>query len=187
MRIVAIDGSPSGSGKTAKALALVLDAARAAAGPDAETSVVALAGDALGEAVEEALAAVRGADAVVLGSPVYRASYAFPLKTFLDHVPRGLWGEPDAPLAGKAVAIVATGASLHHFLGIDDLRNVLSGFFASWVVPPGLYVPREGFDDDAGGLTEEYAAVAAVQGRALVALAAALTQSADLAIVRPQA
>ncbi len=185
MRIVAIDGSPSGSGKTATALGLVIEAARGAAGSATETSVVALAGDALGEAVEQALGAIRGADAVVLGSPVYRASYAFPLKTLLDHVPRGLWGEPDAPLAGKAVAVVATGASLHHFLAIDDLRNVLSGFFAAWVVPPGLYVPREGFDD--GGLTEEYAAVAAVQGRALVALASALGQSADLAIVRPQA
>ena len=187
MRIVAIDGSPAGSVRTSLAIDVVLAAVRVAAGPDVEITTVSLAGDALGEAVEEALGAIRSADGVVLGTVVNRASYAFPLKTLLDHVPRGQWGEPDAPLAGKATAIVATGLTLHHFLGLDDLRNVLSGFFAAWVVPPGLYVPREGFDDDARTLSEEYAAAAGAQGRALVSLVSALASSPDLTVVRPQA
>jgi FMN reductase len=169
-RVVAIDGSPSGAGRTATVL-------RAVAGTEAlslpETGV------------EAAVEAVDQADAVVLGSPIYRASFAHPLKEFLDHVPRGMWGEPTAPLRGKAVCIVATGASLHHFLALDDLRNVLAGFFAAHVVPPGLYVPREGFGDDA--LLEPYAAQAALQAQALRELGQALASSMALRRLTPQA
>lgn len=104
----------------------------------------------------------------------------------LDCVPRGMWGEKDAPLRGKAVAIVATGASLHHFLALDDFRNVLAGFFAGHVLPPGLYVPRDGFGED-GSLKEPYTAQAKLQGRALVELALALRLSSALRQLNPQA
>jgi FMN reductase len=134
----------------------------------------------------EALAAVPGADAVVLGTPVYRASYAAPLKAFLDALPRGMWGETTAPITGRAVAVVATGATWHHFLALRDLREVLSGFFAAWVVPPGLYVPHAGFTADRA-LDEEHARLAHATGRALVALAAALAADPELRAVRPQA
>lgn len=130
--------------------------------------------------------AVAQADAVVVGSPIYRASFAGPLKGLLDSLPRGMWGEDRAPLQGKAVVIVATGASLHHFLALNDLRNVLAGFFAAHVVPPGLYVPSDGFDAD-GCLALPYAEAAAVQGQALRELAAALAGSRVLRGLTPQA
>jgi FMN reductase len=126
--VVAIDGSPVGSGRTATL-------PRAMAG----TGALSVAGDGIGAVVE----AVEQADAVVFGSPVYRASCAHPLKHLLDELPRGMWGKTRAPLQGKAVCIVATAASLHHFLALDDPRSVLAGFFAAHVVPPGLYVPRD--------------------------------------------
>jgi NAD(P)H-dependent FMN reductase len=86
--------------------------------------------------VEEAIAAVESADAVAIGSPIYRASFAHPLKVFFDQFPRGMWGETRAPLRGRAVARVATGATLHHFLGLNDLRNVLAELFAgTWCHP----------------------------------------------------
>jgi FMN reductase len=169
--VVAIDGSPAGSGRTATVLRAVADA-----------PVVLLAET----STDEALAAVERADAVVIGSPIYRASFAHPLKVFLDALPRGMWGETQAPLQGKAVAIVATGASLHHFLALDDLRNVLAGFFAAHVVPPGLYVPREGFGDD-GLLIEPYAGQARLQGEALRELQRALAASSALRSLTPQA
>ena len=46
----------------------------------------------------------RGADAVVLGSPVYRATYSALLKDLLERTERGRWGETTAPLQGKAAA-----------------------------------------------------------------------------------
>jgi FMN reductase len=168
-RVVAIDGSPSGGGRTATVL-------RAVAGTEALSLVEA--------GVEAAVEAVDDADAVVLGSPIYRASFAHPLKQFLDQLPRGMWGEPTAPMRGKAVCIVATGASLHHFLALDDMRNVLAGFFAAHVIPPGLYVPREGFGDD-GALVEPYAGQAALQAEALRELGRVLASSTALRRLTP--
>jgi len=101
-------------------------------------------------------------------------------------MPRGLWGETEAPLRARAVAVVVTGASLHHFLAVDALRNVLAGFFSAFVVPPGLYVPHEGFDDS-GVLLDEWSVAASLQGRALVELARAITASPSLLAVAPQA
>jgi FMN reductase len=168
---VAIDGSPVGGGRTATVL-------RAVAGTE-PLSVV-------GDGIETIVDAVEQAEAVVLGSPVYRASFAHPLKHLLDELPRGMWGETRAPLRGKAVCIVATGASLHHFLALDDLRNVLAGFFAAHVVPPGLYVPRDGFGED-DALLESYAGQATLQAEALAELAKALAASTALRRLMPQA
>jgi FMN reductase len=177
--VLAVDSSPRGHGRTEVVLGLVLRGAEAGG---AITESISLE-DA---SVEEAIDRVEAADAVVLGTPVYRASFAFPLKNFLDHLPRGLWGETAAPLRGKAAVIVATGASLHHFLALDDMRNVLSTFFAAHVVPPGIYVPREGFEDQ-DRLTPEFVNQAIKQGLALVELTAALSASATLRCLVPQA
>jgi FMN reductase len=123
---------------------------------------------------------------VILASPVYRASFATPLKQLLDAIPRAGTDPPESPLTAKAVAVVYTGASLHHFLAVDSLRGVLAGFFAAHVVPPGLYVPRAGFDEDLD-LVEPYARQAHLQGAALVELAHALRRSPVLRSLRPQA
>ena len=52
------------------------------------------------------------ADAVLMASPVYRGSYTGALKNLLDLTP------VDA-LRNKPVGIVAMGATLHHYLGVD--------------------------------------------------------------------
>ena len=181
VRVLAVDGSPTGGGRTRAALDAVSSAA-AVGGASVET--VALAGE--DAAADHAIAALGRVDAVVLASPVYRASHATPLKQLLDAVPRSGMAPPDSPLSGKAVAIVYTGASLHHFLALDPLRSLLAGFFAAHVVPPGLFVPREGFDGD-GALVEPYADQARLQGAALVELAKALRESSLLRSLRPQA
>jgi FMN reductase len=183
LQILAIDGSPTGGGRTLTVVRAVLVAAEAAG---AQISLHSLADDPPATTSAELIAAMDAADGLVLGSPIYRASYATPLKALLDVVPRGLWGEKEAPLRGKAVVVVATGASLHHFLALNDFRNVLSGFFAAHVLPPGVYVPREAFGDD-GALKEPYAAQAALQGQALVELTRALKTSTALRALSPQA
>jgi FMN reductase len=157
----------------------------AAEGAGAGTSVRSLAEE-FPRARDELLADMGSADAFVIGSPIYRASFASPLKALLDSIPRGIWGETEAPLRGKAVVVVATGASLHHFLALNDFRNVLAGFFATHVVPPGLYVPREGFSAD-GSLAAPYAVQAAQQGQALIELTTALQISTVLRQLMPQA
>ncbi|MBV9004089.1 MAG: NAD(P)H-dependent oxidoreductase [Solirubrobacterales bacterium] len=177
MRVLGFDGSPTGGGKTEAAIRAVLSGL-----PDgSSTEVIPLA-----SGPEEALEAAEGADAFIFGSPIYRASYAAPMKTLLDRLPRGMWGEQSAPIGGRAVVLVGTGASWHHFLGLDPLRSILAGFFAAHVLPPGLYVPAEGFDDE-GRLREPFAELAARQGAALGELTEALAGSPALRLLKPQA
>jgi FMN reductase len=183
LQILAIDGSPTGGDRTLTVVRAVLAAAEVAG---AQISQRSLADDPPDSMSDELIADMGAADGLVIGSPIYRASFATPLKTLLDMVPRGMWGEKEAPLRGKAIVVVATGASLHHFLALNDFRNVLAGFFAAHVLPPGLYVPREGFADN-GALMDPYTAQAALQGQALVELARALKGSSALRSLGPQA
>jgi FMN reductase len=181
LQVLAIDGSPRGHGHTAAVLSEVL---RTTESLGAGTDLVSLTDvDA-----EQVIERIEGADGVIMGSPVYRASFAFPLKDLLDHLPRGMaeWGESRAPLQGKPVVVVATSASLHHFLALNDLRNVLANFFACHVVPPGLHVPHEGFADDER-LIDSYGGLAARQGQALVEMIGALKESPTLRSLVPQA
>jgi FMN reductase len=188
VRITGIDGSPRGSGRTERVIRAVL-AAASSEEAGVQTSLLSLASRG-SEAVEAVVNGDANGDAFVIGSPIYRASYTGTLKAFFDALPRGMWGEVGEPLRAKPVVIVATGASFHHFLALDDLRNVLSSFFAAFVLPPGLYVPHEGFgaDDHADDqLTPEYAQLASTMGSALAEQANVLARSRHLARLRPQA
>lgn len=180
--MLAVDGSPRGGGRTAAAVAAVASGVERAGG---RVTSVSLAGDLEARAADIA-AQASSFDAFVFGTPTYRAAYTAELKFLLDRLPRGMWGETEAPLRGKAAAAVVTGASWHHFLAVDALRNILAGFFAAYVVPPGLYVPHEGFGED-GGLLDAWRQAAELQGRALVELARAVAASPVLAGVEPQA
>jgi len=180
VNILGVDGSPTGAGRTETVIRHVLAGARHAG---AQEAIVGLSS---AEKIAEALAMMGGHDGFVFGSPIYRASHAAPLKVLLDRLPRGRWGETEAPIQGRAAAIVATGATYHHFLGLQDLRNVLSSFFATYVVPPGLYVPAEGFSSD-GELAEEFVEQASLLGRSLVELSSALAGSSFMSKVEPQA
>lgn len=178
MHVLAVLCSPHSSTKTRAVVDALLGGAEAAG---ATTEVVEVGGASAPAELQERLAA---ATAVVFASPTYRADVTWPLKALLDSTPRGFWGETSAPLEGKAAATVLTGASDHHFLGMDKVRAVLSGFFAMQLLSPGLYVSRAGFDDD-GGVREDVRALAEQHGRALVALAGAVAGSEDLRALRP--
>lgn len=178
LSVLGIAGGPDAGGRTSTAVAAVL-AGAAAAG--ATTSLVELGG----AEVPDVVAAMAGADAVVFGSPVYRATYSALLKTLLERTERGKWGESTDPLRGTVAATVLTGASGHHFLAANDLRNVLSGFFAVQVLAPGLYFDHGAYVDRAT-LTDDSAALAAAHGTALADLAAAVRGSAALSGMVPQ-
>ena len=178
MRVVAANGSPRAGGRTATALAAVV----AALGEhEVEVDSVELAE----ERPEELGPALPDADGFVLASPVYRASFATPLKALLDSTPRGMWGEERAPLTARPVVILMTGATWHHYLALNDLRNVLGAFFAAFVIPPGLYVPHSGFDG-AGELTDEFRELARRQASALVEAATSFEAASAVRNLKPQ-
>lgn len=81
------------------------------------------------ETLKAAREQVADADAVVIGTPVYKAAYSGILKAFLDLLPQD-------GLKGKLVLPLATGGSQSHMLALDyGLRPVLSALDARHVLP----------------------------------------------------
>lgn len=97
-----------------------------------------------------AVETIDASDAVVFGSPVYRASIPGVLKNLIDHL------SVDS-LRGKPVALVVVGARPHHYLGVDrHMRDILS-WFGALSLPTSVYLTHGDFDD--GRLRPEAATV----------------------------
>ncbi|WP_244906189.1 NAD(P)H-dependent oxidoreductase [Celeribacter ethanolicus] len=80
------------------------------------------------------------AEALVVGSPVYKGSYSGLFKHLFDLI------EPDA-LKGKPVLLTATGGGHRHALIIEHQLRPLFGFFEAAVVATGVYAASEDFAD----------------------------------------
>ena len=80
------------------------------------------------------------ADALILGTPVYRGSYTGILKNVFDVIPN------DA-LVGKPVGIVVTGSTQHHYLVIEHEIKPLLGFFHAHSLPGGVYLTPEHYNN----------------------------------------
>jgi FMN reductase len=179
VQIVAVIGSPHAGGRTRVAVDAVLQGAAQEGG---QTRVVELADT----AIPDAVAALGEADAVVFGSPTYRADITAQLKGLLDATPRGMAYESGDPLRGKVCATVLTGASDHHFLAVEKVRGILGGFFGTQLLSPGLYLPSAAFTEGGGALRDEQQQLAELHGRALVELATAVGSSRWLRMMRAQ-
>lgn len=142
-------GSVTPPGRLHQAIGLALE--MAAARPGCSTSLVNLAEyrisfadgrplDRLGDDSLHVIGELAAADAVLLASPVYRGSFTGALKNLLDLT-------PVEALRGKPVGIVAMGATLHHYLGVDwHLRAVLA-WFGALVLPTSVYLESAHFKD----------------------------------------
>jgi FMN reductase len=193
LHVLGVVASLSGSSRSRALVEVVLEAASGS--PAVTTEIVTFADRDLqpadgtraedyGGDMGELLVAIDAADAVVFGMPVYRASHPGSLKNLLDAVPRGQYDGDAQALRAKPVAIAATGATDHHFLALNDLAEILRGFYAAYVIPPGLYASHARFTD--GRLTGERVRAAAIRtGRALVELRRALDVSPALSAVEP--
>ncbi|MDQ8735082.1 NADPH-dependent FMN reductase [Paenibacillus sp. LHD-38] len=83
-------------------------------------------------AIVEANKLVEDADAVIIASPVYKASFTGVLKTFLDLLPQ-------KGLDGKIIAPLFIGGTIAHLLSIDySLKPVLASMGAKIYVS-GVY------------------------------------------------
>ena len=99
-------------------------------------------------ALEEAIATVVAADAVVAVTPVFSASYSGLFKNFFDVI------EKDA-LAGKPVVLAATAGTARHSLVIDFAMRPLFAYLRAFAVPTGVFAASEDFGStDSGALSE---------------------------------
>ncbi len=111
------------------------------------------------------IAAIEGADALIVGTPVYQGGYAGLFKHVFDFV------DP-ARMLGMPVGLTATGGGLRHALVVEHSLRPLFGFFAAHVAPTALYASP---DDIVDGVIVD----AAVSAR-LSALAADMAALLDM-------
>jgi FMN reductase len=160
MHVVLLGGSPAAPSTTWRLLKLVGDRLAALGHRTTALQVRELPAQALIRAefaepvIREAAALVAHADAVVVGTPVYKASYSGVLKTFLDLLPQD-------GLAGKLVLPLATGGSQSHFLALDyGLRPVLASLGPRHILP-SIYATSEQLPWDPERGLEPHPAIAA--------------------------
>jgi FMN reductase len=138
LRALGISGSPSPNSRSRLLVARVLEHLAAAGAATDLLDLVALPAEALlarrrDPAVDAALARVQATPILVLGTPVYRATYAGQLKAFFDLFPQ-------EALRGRVAGLVATGAGPGHLLAIDHGLRPLVASLGGLTAARGVYV-----------------------------------------------
>jgi FMN reductase len=88
----------------------------------------------------ELIEAITNADALIVGSPVYKGTYTGLFKHLFDLI------EPKA-LKDKPVVLSATGGSERHALVLDHGLRPLFAFFSADIVATGVYATESDFTD----------------------------------------
>jgi len=144
LRAIGISGSPSSTSRSRALVALALER-MAAAG--ARTRLVDLgdlpADGLLGRAqhpdVAQALEELAAAQALVVGTPIYRATYTGLLKVFFDLLPAGA-------LAGTVTLPIATGGGPGHLLMLDHGIRPLIASLDGLTTARAVYATPADFD-----------------------------------------
>lgn len=149
MIVLGISGSVRRPSRTAHLVDLIADGIAGRLGGDvsgidlAETAPVlfrALRADQLDTQGRAIIERVETADVLVVGSPVYRASYTGALKHLFDLVDY-------RALAGKSVILAATAGTPLHGLMIEHQLRPLFGFFGALTVPTAVYAIESDFTE----------------------------------------
>ena len=154
--LLGISGSLTAGGSTRT----VVDAALAAAhthAPDITTDVIDLREVTIsfcdGRPPEDypddtprVLERIQAADAYIIGTPIYRASYTGALKNLLDHI-------PVEAFMGKVVGLIGNAYTDHHYLSIDQELKPVLAWFNMHIVPGSVYVRADQMKS--GEITDE--------------------------------
>ncbi len=180
-RIVAVSGSLHEPSKTTALLRAIADAVAERA--DAEIQLIelteigpslagALQREQLPAHIEEQLVAIEQADLLIVGSPVYRASFTGLFKHLFDFI-----GQYE--LVGKPVLLAATGGGERHALMIEHQLRPLFAFFQALTLPLGVYASNTDFDGYRVASDVLEARIALAADRALPLVGYAATRTVD--------
>ncbi|WP_149085871.1 MULTISPECIES: FMN reductase [Microbacterium] len=148
LRVVAVSGSLHEPSKTTALLRAITAAVAERAPVDARLIELtqigpslagALRRDQLPPEVEASLQAIETADLLIVGSPVYRASFTGLFKHLFDFVDQ-------YALVGTPVLLAATGGGERHALMIEHQLRPLFAFFQALTLPLGVYASTTDFD-----------------------------------------
>jgi FMN reductase len=113
--------------------------------------------------VEQVLREIETADALIVGTPVYKGSYTGLFKHLFDLVDA-------AALKNVPVVLTATGGGFRHALIVEHQLRPLFGFFEALTAPTAIYASDPDFTDGnlTGSAVTERVAAAAGQLTALL-------------------
>jgi FMN reductase len=149
MKILGLSGNVKRPSRTASLVEAIVSAAASKLGLDRRTIELvdaapilfkALRSDQLDADGRAIIDAVEAADVLVVGSPVYRASYTGALKHLFDLVDY-------RALTGKRVILAATGGTPLHGLMTEHQLRPLFGFFNALTLPTSIYATETDFAD----------------------------------------
>jgi FMN reductase len=173
-RVVSVNGSPRFPSRTEVLVRAIGAAIADASGASwrhmpvteiAPMVMPALTRDALDADGEAIIAEIEAADVIVIGTPVYRASFTGALKHVFDLVHY-------EALRGRIAVLAATGGNRHHGLVTEHQLRPLMSFFGMHTVPTTVYAEEADFDGYAirsALIRERIANVAAEASRLLAA------------------
>jgi len=149
MKIVGISGSLSAPSRTRSLVESILHNAVQKAHSKLTLIDIAQFAPELGSTVtydnfpkvlSDAYQAISEADLIVIGTPVYKASYTGLLKHFFDLLDPKL-------LTGKVAILAATGGTDQHALVLEYQLRPLASFFGVTTVPTAIYARDNEFID----------------------------------------
>ena len=149
LRVVGVSGSLHEPSRTTGLVRTILDTVAERTVADTTLIEVAALGpsfagalrrDEVAPEVERALQLIESADLLVVGSPVYRASFTGLFKHLFDFV-----GQYE--LVGTPVLLAATGGGERHALILEHQLRPLFGFFQALTLPTGVYASDTDFTD----------------------------------------
>ncbi|MBP2448555.1 FMN reductase [Rhizobium leguminosarum] len=147
MNILVLSGNVKRPSRTASLVSVIADRLRQRIGGHLQSIELvdaapvlfcALRADQLDTEGKAIIAAVEGADIIIVGSPAYRASYSGALKHLFDLVDY-------RALADKRVVLAATGGTPLHGLMLEHQLRPLFGFFNAMTVPTAVYALEDDF------------------------------------------
>lgn len=148
LRVVVVNGSPSGKSKTVGLSDLIVQtlsqmlpvtASRIDVYELGASFTAAKARTDVDPDVEEALARVERADLLIAATPVFRGSYTGMFKHFFDLIDQ-------YALANKPVMLAATGGGEHHALVLEHALRPLFAFFQAFTLPVAVFASSGDFD-----------------------------------------
>ena len=102
----------------------------------------------LDEHAKKIIDAMANADALIIGSPVYKGSYPGLFKHFFDLL------DP-AMLYGKPILLAASGGGQRHALMVEHQLRPLFGFFMAHSLPTAIYASSQDYSEDSKIISTE--------------------------------
>lgn len=141
-RLVLIYGSPTPPGRTASVLNYIEKEVNSKF-PEVKTDILMPSPYKSGSIMyweESVLEKVEHASALIVASPVYRASFPAILKQLLDEL-------PVRALRSKPVALIAVGNVTEHYLGVERHFTDILSWFGALYVPATCYITAPSLND----------------------------------------